>query len=138
MNRDILKNNPYTMCFACGKDNDMGLRMRFEIEEDCIRARFTPKPQHQSYSGRVHGGIVAVLLDEVTGNYLYCKEGVPAYTARMEIRYRAPLLIGEEVICEGRELKRRGRMVEMLGTVRKADGTVLAESFSRMMLEEKK
>lgn len=138
MNKEILENNPYTMCFACGKDNELGLHMKFEVEEDCVKAYFTPQPQHQSYSGRVHGGLVAVLLDEVTGNYLFCKEGVPAYTARMEIRYRAPLLIGEEVVCTGKELKRRGRMVEMLGTVAKKDGTVLAESFSRMMLEEKK
>lgn len=134
----ILENNPYTMCFACGKDNELGLHMQFEAGEDCLRSYFTPKPQHQSYMGRVHGGLVAVLLDEITGNYLFCKEGVPAYTARMEIRYRAPLSIGEEVIVEGKELKRRGRMVEMQGIIRKADGTILAESFSRMMLEEKK
>ena len=138
MNKDILVNNPYTMCFACGKDNEQGLHMQFEVTDECVRAYFTPQPQHQSYSGRVHGGLVAVLLDEVTGNYLFCKEGVPAYTARMEIRYRAPLLIGEEVICEGTELKRKGRMVEMQGVVKKHDGTILAESLSKMMLEEKK
>ena len=126
------------MCFACGKDNPHGLHLHFEVVDDTLQARFTPQPEHQSYMGRVHGGLVAVLLDEITGNYLFCKEAVPAYTAKMEIRYRAPLLIGEEVICIGKEIRRRGRMVEMQGLITRQDGTVLAESLSRMMLEEKK
>ena len=77
-----------------------------------------------------------MLLDEVTGNYLFCKEGKPAYTAKMEIRYRQPLVIGEEVICIGREIRRKGRMVEMQGSICKQDGTILAESLSKMMIEE--
>lgn len=136
MNRELLENSEYTWCFACGKDNPSGLKMKFELDDDKCTAYFTPQRQHQSYNGRMHGGLVAVLLDEVTGNYLYCKEGKPAYTARIDIRYRRPLAIGEEVICIGRELKRKGRLVEMQGEIRKKDGTVLVESVSKMMLEE--
>lgn len=136
MDKSILENNVNTWCFACGKDNEHGLHMHFEINEEECRAYFTPRKEHQSYNGRVHGGLVAVLLDEVTGNYLYCKEGKPAYTAKMEIRYRQPLLIGEEVICTGREEKRKGNMVVMLGKITRLDGTVLAESVSKMMLEK--
>ena len=73
-------------------------------------------------------------LDEVTGNYLFAKEGKPSYTAKIEIRYRQPLAIGEEVVCTGRELKRKGRMVEMQGTICKKDGTLLAECLSKMMI----
>ena len=112
------------------------MHMRFEIDDDKCTAYFTPRREHQSYTGRMHGGLVAVLLDEVTGNYLYCKEGKPSYTAKIEIRYRQPLVIGEEVICTGREVKRRGRMVEMAGMICKKDGTVLAESTSKMMIKE--
>ena len=78
--------------------------------------------------------MVAVLLDEVTGNYLFAKEGKPSYTAKIEIRYRQPLAIGEEVVCTGRELKRKGRMVEMQGIICKKDGTLLAECLSKMMI----
>lgn len=136
MNTDLLENNEYTWCFACGKDNPKGLKMKFELDEDKCLAYFTPRQEHQSYNGRMHGGLVAVLLDEVTGNYLFCKEGKPAYTAKINIRYRKPLVIGEEVICIGRELARKGRLVEMQGQIIKKDGTVLAESVSKMMLEE--
>lgn len=136
MDKSLLDNNEYSWCFACGKDNPMGLHMRFELDDEKCTAYYTPRREHQSYTGRMHGGLVAVLLDEVTGNYLYCKEGIPAYTARIEIRYRQPLTIGEEVICIGRELRRKGRMVEMQGIIQKKDGTILAESVSKMMLKE--
>ena len=136
MDRTLLDNNEYSWCFACGKENPSGLHMRFEIDDDKCTAYFTPQRQHQSYTGRMHGGLVAVLLDEVTGNYLYCKEGKPAYTARIELRYRQPLTIGEEVICTGWEVRRKGRMVEMQGRITTKEGTVLAESFSKMMIKE--
>ncbi len=136
MNADLLNNSEYTWCFACGKDNPHGLKMKFSIDEEQCISYFTPQQEHQSYNGRMHGGLVAVLLDEITGNYLYCKEGKPSYTAKIEIRYRKPLVIGEEVICIGREIRRKGRLVEMQGLIKKKDGTILAESVSRMMLEE--
>ena len=136
MDKSLLENNEYTWCFACGKDNEHGLHMRFELNDDCCKAYFTPRKEHQSYTGRMHGGLVCVLLDEVTGNYLYCKEGKPAYTAKMEIRYRQPLRIDEEVICTGWEKRRKGNMVEMLGKIERLDGTVLAESTSKMMIKE--
>lgn len=136
MNKELLENCDFTMCFACGKDNPNGLHMRFEVDEEKCLAYYTPNEQHQSYPGRMHGGLVAVLLDEVTGNYLLCKDGKPCYTAKMEIRYRQPLVIGEEVICIGRELKRKGRMVEMQGIIQKKDGTILAESLSKMMVKD--
>lgn len=134
MDKSLLNNNEYSWCFACGKDNPSGLHMRFEIDDDKCTAYFTPRREHQSYPGRMHGGLVAVLLDEVTGNYLFAKEGKPSYTAKIEIRYRQPLAIGEEVVCTGRELKRKGRMVEMQGTICKKDGTLLAECLSKMMI----
>lgn len=136
MDKTLLENNEYNWCFACGKDNEHGLHMHFEVGEDELWAYFTPQKQHQSYNGRMHGGLVAVLLDEITGNYLFCKEGKPSYTAKIEIRYRKPLVIGEQVKCVGRELRRRGRMVEMEGRIIGSDGSVLAESLSRMMIEE--
>ncbi|MCQ2373746.1 MAG: PaaI family thioesterase [Phascolarctobacterium sp.] len=136
MDKSLLENNEYTWCFACGKDNEHGLHMRFEVTDEYCKAYFTPRKEHQSYNGRMHGGLVCVLLDEVTGNYLFCKEEKPAYTAKMEIRYRQPLRIDEEVICTGWEKRRKGNMVEMLGKIERLDGTVLAESISKMMIKD--
>ena len=101
-----------------------------------VMAFFTPKPEHQSYNGRMHGGLITVLLDEIMGNYLFKKEGVPAYTARIDLRFRTPVQIGTTIRCEGHEVKRKGRLVVMEGVIINPDGTVAAEATSTLMLEK--
>ena len=88
----------YNWCFACGEENPKGLHMQFEwIDEVCYQAVFTAGVEHQSYNGLVHGGIISTLLDEVMGGYVYQKTGRPAFTARLEVRYRQPTPIGVPV-----------------------------------------
>ena len=113
----MFEDKEYPMCFACGKKNPIGLKMTFEMDEKECVSYFTPKPEHQSYNGMMHGGLISVLLDEIMGHYLFCMEGRPAYTAKMELRYRQPLKIGEEVKCVGTRVKQKGRLVEMHGEI---------------------
>jgi hypothetical protein len=57
---------PHTKsCFVCGEANPAGLRQRFETDGRVVRARFTPRPEHAGFTGVVHGGILATLLDEI-------------------------------------------------------------------------
>lgn len=133
-----MNNKEYTWCFACGKDNPIGLKMDFTMDEkECI-SYFTPKEEHQSYDGRMHGGLITVLLDEIMGHYLFTTEGRPAYTAKMEVRFRQPIMIGEQVQCIGRKLKQKGRMVEMQGEIKTKEGVIIAEATAKMMLEDDK
>lgn len=61
----------YSMCFACGKENPLGLHLHFfSIPGGCL-AFFTPSHEHQSYNDRMHGGLIMTLMDEVMGNYLF-------------------------------------------------------------------
>ena len=111
-----MQEKEYTWCFACGKDNPIGLKMEFTMDaEECL---------------------ISVLLDEIMGHYLFVTEGKPAYTAKMELRYRQPVMIGETVKCVGRRLKQKGRLVEMQGQIITKDGIVAAEAVAKMMLEE--
>lgn len=125
----------YSMCFACGNDNPLGLHLRFfSIPGGCL-AFFTPSHEHQSYNDRMHGGLIMTLMDEVMGNYLFLNTGIPAYTGKMESRFRSPVLIGEpiKVICH--EVKRKGPLSVMEAKVLHEDGTVAAEATSHMMFE---
>ena len=133
---EMPKDRQYGMCFACGEENPIGLHLHFFRLPDGVLAFFTPKPEHQSYNGRMHGGLITVLLDEIMGNYLFKKEGVPAYTARIDLRFRAPVQIGTTIRCEGHEVKRKGRLVVMEGVITNPDGTVAAEATSTLMLEK--
>jgi hypothetical protein len=50
------------ICFVCGIENPIGLHLHFYTDDEgrCI-ARFRPKPEHQGYSGRLHGGLISTL-----------------------------------------------------------------------------
>ena len=56
-----------SMCFACGMDSKIGLKMRFyNSGPGEVTADYTVDKRYQGYPGIVHGGVVAAMLDEVT------------------------------------------------------------------------
>lgn len=126
-----------TLCFGCGKDNPIGLHMHFKVDEEGCYASFVPQPVHQSYDGRMHGGLISTLLDETMGNYPYLYEHRVAYTARLEVRFRQPVLIGEKISIITKVKKRKGILLEMTGQVVWEDGTIAAEADAKLMYEEK-
>ena len=134
---EMSKDQKYGMCFACGEQNPIGLHLHFFWIPNGVLAFFTPRQEHQSYDGRMHGGLITVLLDEIMGNYIFKKEGVPAYTARIDLRFRTPVLIGSTIRCEGHEVKRKGRLVIMEGVITNPDGSIAAEATSTLMIDKK-
>lgn len=113
-------------CFACGKNNPIGLKLTFREENDTYVANFTPGPEHQSYNGIMHGGLISTLLDEIMAGYMYAK-GLNVVTAKLEVRYRQPTPIGETLTVSGWITGKRGKMVELAGKITLPDGTVTAE-----------
>ena len=132
-----MENNRDTMCFGCGKDNPMGLHLHFRTDENGCYTSFVPQPVHQSYDGRMHGGLISTLLDETMGNYPYMYEHKVAYTARLEVRFRQPVRIGERIDVITKVKRRKGRLLEMTGQVIREDGTVAAEADGKLMYEER-
>ena len=121
-------------CFGCGRDNPIGLKLDMKLDGDRCVAYFTPKAEHESYGDRMHGGLTSTLLDEVMGDYVFRKAGKPAYTARLELRFRSAIRIGETVKVEGWPEVHRGRLFIMKGKITHADGTPAAEAKAEMML----
>ena len=122
------------MCFACGQDNPVGLRIVFDYDGERCSAEFTPDRNHVGWENTVHGGIIYAALDDVTANVLY-RQGRKAHTARCEIRYREVLRVGETVRLEGWIEKERGRLVQMKGSaVRVSDGKPIADCDASFML----
>ena len=121
-------------CFVCGPANPIGLRLEFRLDGDRCVSEFTPGEDHVGYPDVVHGGILFSALDDVMANWLYLK-GARAYTARCDIRFRAAVNVGSRLRLEGRELRRKGRMVVMEGVaVRVDDGAVVARSEGTFMI----
>lgn len=124
-----------TMCFACGKDNPIGLQIEFHVVGDVCTAEFTPGPQHVGWADTVHGGIIYAALDDVTANVLY-KNRRKAHTARCEIRYRQQSRVGETLFLKGWIEKQKGRLVILKGEARrKSDDVVVADCEAKFMLD---
>ena len=109
-----------TMCFACGPDNPIGLRIRFELNDGVVTAEFTADENHVGYENTVHGGIIYSALDDVMANVLYL-QNIKAHTARCEIRYRRPLEVGQAVRLRGWIESERRRLYVLKGEARLAD-----------------
>ena len=45
---EIAARDKYKLCFACGADNPIGLKLLFRFEDGKAKAEFTPGPYHQS------------------------------------------------------------------------------------------
>lgn len=83
------------MCMICGLDNEYGVNAPFyNMEDGSVMTVFRYKEQHQSYPGRVHGGMITAMLDEMGLRSLWAKElseetfGV---TISLDTKYRKPV-----------------------------------------------
>jgi acyl-coenzyme A thioesterase PaaI-like protein len=125
-----------TMCFACGSDNPIGLKINFHVDGDVCTAEFTPNENHVGFQNTVHGGIIYTALDDVTANILY-QQGRKAHTARCEIRYRHPCAVGEKLALKGWIESERRRLIMLKGEIRRAsDDVLIADCEASFMLEK--
>jgi len=115
------------MCFACGRENPIGLKLIFREEGTVYAATFVAEAAHQGYQGIVHGGIIATLLDEIMARLVWARYGRAA-TAKLDIRYRQPAPTGTPLEVRGwiTAERRGGRAMETAGDLRLSDGTLLA------------
>jgi uncharacterized protein (TIGR00369 family) len=119
--------SPRHWCFGCGDRNPEGLGIDFEIAGKQVRGRFTSRKTHQGYPGVAHGGIAAAALDEAMGWAMYAV-GAWAMTARMEVKYRRPLPLGEPVEVTAQVVRDRGRRLEAQAFLHDSSGRLLAEA----------
>jgi uncharacterized protein (TIGR00369 family) len=115
-------------CFACGPYNADGLHLRFEPDgEGTVRAAITLPPRFQGWRGTAHGGVVATLLDEAMA-YACGAAGERGMTASMQMRFRAPVPLGEPLTITGAVKWKRRNVLALEAAVRDAHGAVLASA----------
>jgi acyl-coenzyme A thioesterase PaaI-like protein len=117
------------MCFLCGVENKFGLHGRFFVlETGELCGVFTPRQEHQGYPGRLHGGIIAALLDETIGRAINPAHGDTwGVTVKFSMRLRQPVPLEREVKVVGHITRDTARVFEGTGEILLEDGTVAAE-----------
>jgi acyl-coenzyme A thioesterase PaaI-like protein len=123
----------YRQCFACGQDNPIGLKLAFRFAEGKAKAEFTPGPNHQSWNTIFHGGLLAVCLDEAFG-YVLAFRGLKGLTAKMEMRIRQPVHIGQKIFLTGELRKQTRKLIETYAKAELEDGSLAAEATAVMVV----
>ncbi|MBC3517131.1 PaaI family thioesterase [Neobittarella massiliensis] len=118
------------MCVICGMDNPLGVQAPFYVmEDDSVMTRFCYRPEHQSYPGRVHGGMITAMLDELGFRaYWVVEPEVLAVTMTLQTKYRKPVPYGVPLLGQGSIEMANSRFVKSHAEIRDLDGEVLAEA----------
>jgi uncharacterized protein (TIGR00369 family) len=156
--RTTAAQNISRMCLVCGADNPLGLQARFyELEAPGgdagageaagdpqagdppaagreLLGVFTVREEHQSYPGRLHGGISSAILDETIGRAItIAHPGTWGVTAELTLRFRKPLPLDGEIRAVGRITRDTRRLFEGTGEIVLDDGTVAVEASGKYL-----
>ena len=99
-------------CLLCGDENIYGVRTRFFVEGNTVKATLILPGHVNGYKDIAHGGILSGLLDESMGwaATVFGKEHLFYVTGELTIRYLAPVPVGKEIEIHSRLLKDAGRI----------------------------
>lgn len=131
----VKKHNAGKGCFVCGVNNPFGLHTDFfELEDGTLAARVTPSEHHQSYPGRLHGGISAALLDETIGRAITTQEpDTWAVTVEITTRYKKPVPYGVPITVTGRIVENTRRLFTGEGEILLPNGEVAVVATAKYM-----
>jgi len=110
--------------------------MFMQYPDGTIESRHLTDPHHCGVDTVVHGGIQATMLDETMGVAAQLGLGdnagnAPCVTAEMQLAYRRPVPIADEVVVRARLREVDGRDLYVEGAIVGAGGELLTTATSR-------
>ena len=132
----IGKQHNSKLCFVCGLKNKFGIHAHFYItEKQELIALFTPSEGHQSYPGRLHGGIASAILDETIGRSILNKYKTEVWgvTIDLNVKFKKPIPLNEELKVIGRITNENGRMFEGTGEIVLKSGDVAVTAHGKYL-----
>lgn len=121
------------MCFVCGKENVLGLHLKFEHPASGrLTATVRFAKEHQGYKDIVHGGLMTTVLDEMMVNLAWA-EKKPCVTAEITVRLKKAARIGEDIFLEGRLDKEEGKLLFASAEARNEAGETLATATAKCL-----
>ena len=130
------------MCIVCGLKNPFGLKSAFyELDNKELLCVVKPTEVHQSYPGRLHGGITTALLDETIGRAIMMRyeEMLWGVTVEFTTKFKKPIPLNEELRIVGRITSDTSRFFEGTGEVLLSNGEIAATGvgkYIKMPLEK--
>lgn len=124
------------MCLVCGLKNDLGLKgVFYELDNKELLAVFKPSMQHQSYPGRLHGGIASTILDETIGRAIMIgtETEIWGVTVELSVRFKKPIPLTQELRVIARIVSESRRFFDGEGELLLEDGTTAAQGRGRYL-----
>ena len=117
-------------CFGCGPANPQGLHLSFTLDRDDPRgvtatATVELSRFHEGPPGHIHGGVIAVLMDEAMSK-INAPLTALAMTRNMEVDYLRPCPLGVPLTLVSFNLRREGRKLFHQAELTHPNGTLLA------------
>jgi acyl-coenzyme A thioesterase PaaI-like protein len=118
---------PHTAgCVVCGRDNpnSLALSLHVDTESGWVTAEYVSRDEHIGFTGIIHGGILALILDEAMvwaatwSGRRFCVCG------ELTVRYRQSVPLGRSVRVEAKIEAHRSRLIETVGSIHGDDGTL--------------
>lgn len=116
------------LCFACGEDNAIGLKLKPVYDGEKVRAEFIAGEFYQGWNNAVHGGILYTLLDEISAYTILCQGIDFGVTAKSEVRFKQVASINEPLQISAWITRKTKRLIETKGVIALKDNTVIAEA----------
>jgi len=118
---DALSKDCHPACVACRPRDRGGLGLRFREEPDGgIVGAFGCDAAYQSYPDRLHGGVVAMLLDAAMTHCLFAR-GVRGVTAKLDIKFRHPVEVGVQADVRARVVSESPPLYVLQGEIVQRD-----------------
>jgi len=122
---------PHTAgCLVCGPGNPhgLGLSLQVETQTGIVSVRFVPRAHHIGFPDIVHGGALAMVLDEAMvwaaswSGKRFCLCG------EMSIRFRAAAEIEKPLTCSARVDASRARLITTSAEALEDSGRLIASA----------
>jgi acyl-coenzyme A thioesterase PaaI-like protein len=127
------------MCFLCGLQNPVGLHLHiYEIGPGLVESAYTAPDHFQGYPGVLHGGIVGAIIDEISGRaHMGADPAAPRFmfTAKLEIKYRRTVPIGQPLRIRGKAGKSRRSSAEAWAGIYDAETDELLAEGNTLLID---
>ena len=116
-------------CIGCSPDHPFGFHLHFYEDGEDIVSQWQPTTDFQGWVNTLHGGIQALLLDEICGWVVTRKLQTAGVTSRMETRYKRPISTSEPMLTlRAQVVEQKRSFVTISATLSDSSGTVCTEA----------
>ncbi|MDH5605414.1 MAG: PaaI family thioesterase [Anaerolineae bacterium] len=135
MQPELIPNHWPGKCFGCSPRNEHGLKLQFWRTSQGVYSLTRIPAEKCGFDGLAHGGIIALLFDEIGQWTLLGKLGAMGMTHQLKVRYHRAVHTERQIRLEGRILSVEDKLASIEARILDPDdGAVLAEAESQWIL----